>query len=102
MININNTYWNGEGKYQKFVDYIESIAKWTEPDLGLPVPKTLAQEYDRAAHAYKRFFNDGDIPKGYKYEWKQVTADYLENRVNKVIVKLAAKMNYDLNKGVQQ
>jgi len=95
-LDTTNTYWEHNGKYQQFVDYIEERIDWLCDDLGLGVSKTLAANYDRAAHAYKRFYNDGDIPRGYKYEFLDVAAEYLERRVNEQIVKLANALDFEL------
>lgn len=95
-LDTTNTYWEHNGKHQEFLTYLEGRINWLEEDLGLRINKTLAKKYDSAARAYKRFYNDGKIPKGYAYEWLNVTADYLEQRVNQVIEKVAKALDYEL------
>lgn len=100
-LNTENTYWEHSGKYQQFVDYIENQIDWLTEDLGLGVSKTLAANYDRAARMYKRFYNDGDMPRGFVFKPLNDAADYLEHRVNTQLEKLAKALNYNLKKGVK-
>lgn len=95
-LDTTNTYWDHSGKYQSFVKYIEDKIDWMEDDLGLGVSKTMAANYDRAARMYKRFYNDGDIPRGFGFKPLNDAADYLEQRVNVQLEKLAKALDYDL------
>ena len=53
--------------------------------------KTLKAKKDRIFRTYYRYYNDGDIPKGYKGVDKVWTEKYLENIVNELIAEILRK-----------
>jgi hypothetical protein len=81
-----NTYWNGVGKYQNFVTNTLDNNKID----SLQIPKTLKLEYHNLAHAYYRFYNDGDIPrhKIFRNKNQEEISVLLEIEINKIIEKI--------------
>jgi hypothetical protein len=79
-----NTYWMGKGKYQEFVD-----SRLDNIEL-LSIKKGLIKDYQRIVHAYKRFHNDGDLPKYviFKGKTKKEICILLEKKVDETIEKI--------------
>lgn len=78
---LNNSYWNGNGKYQKIVDQqLNNID-------NLKISKTLKDKYLKVSHSYYRYYNDGDVPR-YK-EFKNAANNeipyILETKIDNII-----------------
>ena len=58
---INNSYWNGNGKYGEYANYLTGK---DDDDLinQRGIPKKLVDEYHQEGRRYYRWFNDGVIP----------------------------------------
>lgn len=82
-----NTYWNNKGKYQNFVNESLNDDKIFN---NLKITKTLKKEYQNMAHAYYRFYNDGDQPRHYIFKGKNEaeTSQQLEIEIDKIIEKI--------------
>jgi hypothetical protein len=89
---MNNTYWDRRGEFQSVLELIESKVDYEKRDLGLGVGISIAQKYLATAHAYKRYYNDGDIPKGFGYKSHFEIQQYLEKRANRDIYEVGKKM----------
>ncbi len=70
---MTNTYWNGNGRYQKQLDEMEA-AEWN-----------YTKANKATARRYYRYYNDGDIPKGMAYEAKYFIEAKLEMQANRMI-----------------
>jgi len=83
-IDINNTYWKGNGKYQQFFN--EELNNENINDL--PIKKGLKDKFKSLVHAYYGFYNNGDHPKHKVFKesrWNSDIFDTLESEVNKII-----------------
>jgi len=77
------TYWNRNGKYQKFVaGHLEGYEIYF-----LNAPKMLKSKYSKMAHSYYRFYNDGDRPRHEIFKGKndKEISEILENEINSII-----------------
>lgn len=70
---MKNTYWNGNGRYQKQLDEMEA-AEWNYTKANKAI-----------ARRYYRYYNDGDIPKGMAYCAKEFIEAKLEFQANNMI-----------------
>ena len=72
---IKYTYWNNNGLYQKLLNEMEA-AGWNE-------------HYTKASKAtarrYYRYYNDGDIPQGMRYEIEANIIRTLEAQAHEMI-----------------
>lgn len=84
-LDINNTYWNGEGKFQKVAEYVEQNIMTSLPDLGIGISVNNANKYRRLSRQYYEFYNDGKIPRGFSNYNLQHTADFLENSIDSIL-----------------
>lgn len=75
MMDIANTYWNGEGRFQHHYDRLK--------ELGVEFTKA---EKD-SMYRYYRFYNDGDYPVGTRLVPIERIQRYLELQANIVIAK---------------
>lgn len=82
MLNVNNTYWNGEGLHQKEYDEIKAAVYNSR--------YTLTKEASKLFHIYYRFYNDGDTPTQYRYH-EVAYQGILESRMNDRIKKEYAR-----------
>lgn len=84
MLDIRNTYWNGEGRLQKYYDVLKNVgANFTDAE-------------KHTTYIYYRFYNDGDYPMGTKYVAQSKVQKYLEMQANIAI----AKAYYRYTKGI--
>lgn len=81
---IENTYWNHNGKHEQFVNdflYDDKIDK-------LKIKKGLKDKFKLLTHRYYRFYNDGDIPRFKAFKecrTRKEISETLENEYNKII-----------------
>lgn len=88
-LDTNHTYWNHNGLHQEFLEnYIEN-----KDFFETNATKTFIKKWEDTAYKYHRFFNDGDIPHGYKGWSLDMPARYLENKINMLIEEFQQKLN---------
>lgn len=70
-----HTYWNGNGLYQKKLNEMEA-AGWNEK---------YTKKSQATARRYYRYFNDGDIPRGMRWETEFIIERALEAQAHEMI-----------------
>ncbi len=81
-----NTYWEGNGKYQKFYEQVQ--------EGKIILSKVDKNKYDKQARQYYRYFNDGDCHYTLIKEAEKNNCsidNYLEMKVNNLFEQLKNK-----------
>ena len=101
MLNLENTYWNHNGKFDDLNNALHKIIDDKITDVKFAKNNPKLEKLRKAKHYYYRFFNDGDLNALVWYSYtgksigynKQSQADAIEAALDKLIFEAAEEQN---------